>query len=104
MQNKMSAVVLAASAMMMSLGVQARDITEIRWGTDPGNAPFEFKNADGKLAGFDIDLGQAICAHLKARCTWVENDFDGMIPALKAKKLDGLTPASWIRSRRAAAS
>jgi ABC-type amino acid transport substrate-binding protein len=31
--------------------------------------------------GFDIDLGNAICAELKVKCKWVESDFDGMIPA-----------------------
>lgn len=100
MQKKMSAVLLAASAMMMSLGAQAKDITEIRWGTDPGNAPFESKNKDGKLVGFDIDLGDAICAHLKAKCTWVENDFDGMIPALKAKKFDVINASMSATEKR----
>ncbi|NEX59557.1 ABC transporter substrate-binding protein [Noviherbaspirillum galbum] len=78
----------------------ARDITEIRFGTDPGNAPFEFKTKDGKLAGFDIELGDAICAHLKAKCTWVENDFDGMIPALKAKKFDAINASMSITEKR----
>lgn len=100
MHKKMSAAVLAASVMIMSLGVQAKDITEIRWGTDPSNAPFEFKNSDGKLVGFDIDLGEAICADLKAKCIWVENDFDGMIPALKAKKFDAINSSMSATEKR----
>ena len=40
--------------------------------------------------GFDIDLGNAICAELKVKCMWVESDFDGMIPGLKANKFDGV--------------
>lgn len=100
MQKKMSAAVLAASVMMMSLGVQAKDISEIRWGIDPSNAPFEIKNTEGKLLGFDIDLGEAICAYLKARCTWVENDFDGMIPALKAKKFDAVNSSMSATEKR----
>jgi lysine/arginine/ornithine transport system substrate-binding protein len=84
-----SAVAIAALA--VSAGVaQAKDWTTIRFGVDPSYAPFESKGPDGKVVGFDIDLGNEICARLKAKCVWVENDFDGMIPALKAKKFDGV--------------
>jgi lysine-arginine-ornithine-binding protein len=74
--------------------------TELRWGTDPGAAPFEFKDKEGKLTGFDIDLGNAICSHLKLKCTWVENDFDGLIPALKAKKFDIINASMSITEKR----
>ena len=57
----------------------------IRFGTESSYAPFEYKTPDGKLTGFDVDLGNAICAKLKAKCVWVENSFDGMIPRLKRK-------------------
>lgn len=76
-------LVLAAVA----TNVQAKDWKVIRFGTESSYAPFEYKTPDGKLTGFDVDLGNAICAKLKAKCVWVENSFDGMIPALKAKNL-----------------
>ena len=41
---------------------------EIRFGVDPTFAPFEWKDPQGKLAGFDIDLGNAICQQLQAKC------------------------------------
>lgn len=88
------------AGLAFTLGAGARDIKEIRFGTDPGNAPFEFKDKDGKLAGFDIELGNAICEHLKAKCTWVENNFDGMIPALKAKKFDAINASMSITEKR----
>jgi len=65
----------------------------IRFGVDPSYPPFEQKEPDGSLTGFDIDLGNAICAELKARCVWVEQSFDGMIPGLKARKFDGILSA-----------
>lgn len=65
----------------------------IRFGVDPSYPPFEQKQPDGSLAGFDIDLGNALCAQVKARCVWVEQNFDGMIPALKARKFDGILSA-----------
>ena len=43
----------------------------LRFGVDPTFPPFESKAADGSLQGFDIDLGNAICAQAKVKCQWV---------------------------------
>lgn len=80
--------------------VQAKEWKTIRFGTEPAYAPFEYKTPDNKLVGFDIDLGNAICAKLKAKCVWVENSFDGMIPALKAKKFDGILSSMTVTAER----
>ena len=61
------------------------DTSTIRWGIDPTYPPFEAKQPDGSLAGFDIDLRNAICEQLHAKCVWVEQGFDGMIPAARAQ-------------------
>ncbi|MPW18694.1 lysine/arginine/ornithine transporter subunit; periplasmic-binding component of ABC superfamily [Paraburkholderia piptadeniae] len=66
----------------------SKDIATIRFGTSPDYPPFESKSPDGKLVGIDIDLGNAVCAQLHAKCEWVEGDFDGLIPSLKARKID----------------
>ncbi len=68
----------------------AREIKQIRFAVDPTYPPFESKQADGKLAGFDIDLGNALCEQMKVKCVWVENSFDGMILGLKARKFDAV--------------
>ncbi|MGY8626459.1 ABC transporter substrate-binding protein [Chromobacterium violaceum] len=81
---------LAVGLMAASLGAYAKDWKEIRFGVDASYAPFEYKAPNGQVVGFDIDLGNEICKRMKAKCVWVENDFDGMIPALKAKKFDGV--------------
>ena len=52
------------------------------------------------LQGFDIDLGNALCAQLKAKCVWVENAFDGLIPALQARKFDAIDSAMNINAKR----
>jgi histidine transport system substrate-binding protein len=81
-------------------GAQAKDWKVIRFGVDPSYAPFESKAPDGKLVGFDIDLGNAICERLKARCEWVENAWDGIIPGLKAKKFDGILSSMSVTEKR----
>ncbi|MDR5739400.1 MULTISPECIES: ABC transporter substrate-binding protein [unclassified Caballeronia] len=91
--------VLAAVA-VTSFAAHARDITQIRFAVDPSYPPFESKQADGKLVGFDIDLGNALCAQMKVKCVWVENNFDGMIPGLKARKFDAVLSDMGITEER----
>ncbi|WP_137887204.1 ABC transporter substrate-binding protein [Pseudomonas sp. 2FE] len=91
---------MSLALMAVSIGVSAKELKEIRFGVSPDSPPFELKMADGKLVGFDIDLGNAICEKLKAECVWVENDFDGMIPALKAKKFDGVLSSMSVTEKR----
>nr|WP_260430305.1 MULTISPECIES: ABC transporter substrate-binding protein [unclassified Burkholderia] len=88
---------------MMAFGVQAsaKEITTIRFGVEAAYPPFESKATSGQLQGFDIDLGNALCAQLKAKCVWVENAFDGLIPALQARKFDAIDSAMNINAKRA---
>jgi lysine/arginine/ornithine transport system substrate-binding protein len=92
---------LSVALLAVSAGAaHAKDWTTVRFGVDASYAPFESKAPDGKLVGFDIDLGNEICKRLNAKCVWVEQDFDGMIPALKAKKFDGVLSSMTITPQR----
>ncbi|MFJ5295278.1 transporter substrate-binding domain-containing protein [Pseudomonas sp. SLFW] len=92
---------LSALAICLAAGnAMAKEYKELRFGVDPSYAPFESKAADGSLVGFDIDLGNAICAELKVKCKWVESDFDGMIPGLKANKFDGVISSMTVTTAR----
>ena len=93
---------LSVALLAVSAGAaHAKDWTTIRFGVDASYAPFESKAPDGKVVGFDVDLGNEICRRLNAKCVWVEQDFDGMIPALKAKKFDGVLSSMTITPQRA---
>ncbi|WP_437613635.1 histidine ABC transporter substrate-binding protein HisJ [Erwinia sp. V71] len=72
----------------------------LRVGTDPTYAPFESKNAQGQLVGFDIDLANEICKRIETKCTYVESDFDALIPSLKAKKIDIIISSLSITEKR----
>jgi len=72
----------------------------IKIGTDPTYAPFESKNASGQLVGFDIDLAKELCKRIQANCTFVESDFDALIPSLKAKKIDAIISSLSITEKR----
>ncbi|GLO37476.1 ABC transporter substrate-binding protein [Pseudomonas putida] len=94
---------LTLSAMMLALSsgaAHAKDWKEIRFGVNPAYPPFESTAPDGSLQGFDIDLGNAICAELMVKCTWVTNDFDGLIPSLKARKIDAVLSSMTVTEPR----
>ena len=87
---------LLAGAPLMSQAA----LTEVRFAVDPTYPPFESKTADGKLVGFDIDLGNALCKQMDVKCVWVTNEFDGMIPALKARKFDAILSDMGVTAER----
>ncbi|MBV8049269.1 MAG: ABC transporter substrate-binding protein [Paludibacterium sp.] len=100
MKKSMLMALAAVGLLAVSAGASASQWKEIRFGVEASYPPFESKAADGKLVGFDIDLGNEICKRLQAKCVWVENDFDGLIPALKARKFDGILSSMSVTEPR----
>jgi lysine/arginine/ornithine transport system substrate-binding protein len=98
--KKLLATLSVALLAVSASAAYAKDWTTVRFGVDASYAPFESKAPDGKLVGFDIDLGNEICKRMNAKCVWVEQDFDGMIPGLKAKKFDGVLSSMTITPQR----
>jgi lysine/arginine/ornithine transport system substrate-binding protein len=92
------AIVLLA---ISTTSAYAGDWTTVRFGTATSYPPFHSERPDGSLTGFDIDLGNEICRRMHARCVWVESDFDSIIPALQARKFDGIVSALSITPQRA---
>ncbi|WP_414444342.1 ABC transporter substrate-binding protein [Burkholderia sp. 22PA0099] len=99
-RNMAACAVATAAAMSTLSGAHAAELKQIRFGVEASYAPFEYKTPDGKLAGFDVDVGNAVCAKLKVKCVWVENDFDGLIPALQARKFDAINSDMTITDQR----
>lgn len=91
---------LFASTVLCMLATSACAADTLRFGVEADYPPFEYKLPSGELAGFDIDIGNAICAKLQVKCRWVENSFDGLIPALEARKFDAINSAMWATEQR----
>lgn len=95
--------VLAVSLVLAMVGtssVFAAVPDHLRVGTDPTYAPFSSKNPQGQLVGFDIDLAKELCKRINTQCTFVESDFDALIPSLKAKKIDTIISSLSITEKR----
>src|SRR6266576_3508161 len=69
---------------------QTKEWKKVRIGTEGAYAPYNFVEADGKLAGFEIDLANEFCKRMKVECEIVAQDWDGIIPALQANKYDAI--------------
>lgn len=91
---------LALSLLLVAGVTGAKDWKEIRVGIDPTYEPFTYKTPDGKPTGFDVDIAQALCDQLKAKCTFVEQDWKGIIPALNARKFDTIISSMSITEER----
>jgi len=72
----------------------------LRIGIEAAYPPFASKTSEGTIVGFDYDIGNALCAQMKVKCEWIEGEFDGLIPALKVKKIDAALSSMTITDER----
>ncbi|GLR67281.1 ABC transporter substrate-binding protein [Acidocella aquatica] len=96
-----AALVITALGFTAHVPAQAKTMTEIKFGVDATYPPFESLSPSGEFVGFDIDLGRAICAELKVKCVFVSQGFDGIIPALQARKFDAILSSMTVTPERA---
>ena len=72
----------------------------IRIGTEGAYPPWNAKDESGKLIGFEVELANFLCIYMKADCTIVEQDWDGMIPGLLMRKYDAIMAGMSITDER----
>ena len=72
----------------------------IRIATEGAYPPFNYTNADGSLGGFDIDVANALCDQMQAKCEIVAQEWDGIIPGLLTQKYDAVVAGMSITPER----
>ncbi len=93
-------VVLSLCMVLAAGSVSAKEWKKVRIGVEGAYPPFSFVQPNGELAGFDIDIAKAIGEAMGAEVTLVAQDFDGIIPALLAKKYDAIVASMSITEER----
>ncbi|WP_134496281.1 lysine/arginine/ornithine ABC transporter substrate-binding protein [Microvirga pakistanensis] len=84
----------------LALGGASAQEKTVKIATEGAYAPWNFTGAGGKLEGFEIDLANDLCARMKVKCEIVAQDWDGIIPALQAKKYDAIMAGMSITDER----
>lgn len=91
------ALILAALLAGLAGAAQAQTT---RLGTEGAYAPWNFINENGKVDGFEIDLGNALCKSAGLTCEWVVNEWDTIIPNLVAGNYDAIMAGMSITDER----
>lgn len=90
-------IIAAAALVALTTASQAQ---AIRIGTEGAYAPWNFIDDGGKVAGFEIDLGNELCTRASLECTWVVNEWDTIIPNLIAGNYDAIMAGMSITDER----
>ncbi|MFC4158175.1 transporter substrate-binding domain-containing protein [Chitinimonas lacunae] len=90
--------VLTALVACFPLWAAAAD--EIRISMEGKDPPFEEIDEKGQLKGFNVDIANALCAQMKAKCRFVVFPWDDQIPNLLAKKSDAILASMSITEER----
>jgi octopine/nopaline transport system substrate-binding protein len=94
-------IALCGTALVASAALaQAKKWETVKIATEGAYAPWNMTAAGGKLEGFEIDLANDLCTRMKVKCEIVAQDWDGIIPALSAKKYDAIMAGMSITDER----
>lgn len=97
---KKGLTIITLLSVLLLQGCFSNSDDTIVMGTEGAYPPFNFMDKNGKIAGFDVEIGKALCTEMKVKCTWVVSDWDGLIPALQAKKFDVIMASMAITAKR----
>lgn len=62
--------------------------------------PFEFRDGNGELAGFDVELSKALCTQAQLSCSWSEQSWESLLPSLMTRKADAIMSGMTISDER----
>ena len=96
--NIFKKIILTVLASLLLIGNVYAD--KIKIGTEGAYPPWNSKDASGALIGFEVELAYSLCRYIGRQCEVVEQDWDGMIPALQMRKFDAIMAGMSITDER----
>lgn len=99
--NPVRLIAAAVALLALAGGAQAKEWKTVRIGMDATYPPFESVNPKGEIVGWEVDYAKALCTRMQVTCTFQNQDWDGVIPALLGDKFDVIFSSMNITPARA---
>ncbi len=90
---------LPVAALIAAAGAAQAEPLKFAFSAEP-YPPFTYKASSGEWTGFEIELGQEICAEMGAECELAPTGWSGIIPSLNAGKVDFIMNSMSITEER----
>ncbi|MEM7489427.1 MAG: transporter substrate-binding domain-containing protein [Pseudomonadota bacterium] len=87
-------------ATALALAAGAASAQTVRLGTEGAYPPYNFLNDAGEVDGFEIEVGNELCARAELTCEWVTNEWDSIIPNLTGGNYDAIMAGMSITEER----
>lgn len=103
---KRRSLLLGTGAALLATRARAEALDEVRRrgemivGMEAAYQPYEFFQ-DGKIVGYDVDIGMKVAEKLGVKASFVDTAWNGIIPALYARKFDVIMSGMTITRERA---
>jgi octopine/nopaline transport system substrate-binding protein len=91
---------MLAASLAIAHGALAKDWKTVVIGMEGAYEPWNLTDSSGKIVGFEVDLANDLCKRAGLECKVIAQDWDGMIPGLKAGKFDVIMDGMSITDER----
>lgn len=102
MNRRQTLLALAALPLLAGMATAEGLPASITIATEGAYPPWNFTNADGTLAGYEIELIDLLCSRMKVECEVVSQEWNGIIPGLTAGKYDAIIASMGVTEERKA--
>src|SRR5580700_9892761 len=89
-----------AAALVFAPATLAKDWKTVVIGMEGAYEPWNLTDSTGKIVGFEVDLANDLCKRIGVECKIIAQDWDGMIPGLKAGKFDVIMDGMAVTDER----
>jgi octopine/nopaline transport system substrate-binding protein len=104
MGSKLLQSVIVGASLVAALAAApaafAKEWKTVVIGMEGGYPPWNLTDSNKNIVGFEVDLANDLCKRINVECKIIAQDWDGMIPGLKAGKFDVIMDGMSITEER----